>query len=349
LSVPFLRSYANITSKSAYLDSEIALKNPVGIRKSEIEGTEDVAAKRKWNFKKEGVPKWNLGTRGIWEPEGQPYDWDPHSGARRPRHQYRREGGYTRIPLTLAPYDSHILCFEQTDTADEPPHMTRSGFSEVTRAGRNSFRAEARDNGVYPYEIFDGAALRERSVTVAGLPAAYKINGNWKVRFEGVDAPARQYAWSSLPSWTDLPELRHFSGTGRYTLDFELPAEYWDEDIRLFLTLGDVGTVAGIRLNGKEVGIHWRPGQEFEITGTAQPGGNTLEVDVTNTLINRVSGLEAFPDIAPELQPRYGTALHPPAGRALGLIGFEPLPPSGLLGPVRIIPCKEMEIPWVQE
>ena len=119
----------------------------------------------------------------------------------------------------------------------------------------------------------------------------------------------------------------------------------------LGMTNGSFGlrSIEIARLNGKEVGIHWRPGQEFEITGTAQPGGNTLEVDVTNTLINRVSGLEAFPDIAPELQPRYGTALHPPAGRALGLIGFEPLPPSGLLGPVRIIPCKEMEIPWVQE
>jgi len=272
--------------------------------------------------------------------KGQPWDWDPHTGARKPMGQYRRDESYTRIPLSLAPYDSRLICFEKTNGTGESPHLTRSDFIDVLDITRDGFDAATGQNGVHTFEFFDGAASASASVTVGNLPAVYTLNGTWRVRFEGRDAPAHVHEWPELQSWTDLPDLAHFSGKGCYALTFNLPGTYLQENTRLRLSLGAVGVVAEIRLNGHPVGIHWRPGQYFEIETLVQAGENTLEVDVTNTLINRVSGLKALPELAPELQPLYGGDLHPPHARAVTLMGFQPLPASGLLGPVQVTPLR---------
>ncbi|NLF59204.1 MAG: hypothetical protein GX580_16360, partial [Candidatus Hydrogenedens sp.] len=44
------------------------------------------------------------------------------------------------------------------------------------------------------------------------------------------------------------------------------------------------------------------------------------------------------------LQPHFGTGIHKSFPAADRLLGFEPLPRSGLLGPVRILPVKEMRV-----
>lgn len=281
---------------------------------------------------------------GFRVTQGQPWDWDPHTGTRRPLGQYRRDAIYTRVPLYLAPYDSRIICFERTGAAEEPPHLTRSSFIEVLDEGKSDFSALAGCNGTHPFEFFDGSSSHSGSITVDDLPGVFTLNGTWHVRFEGKDAPAKSFEWPELQSWTDVPETAHFSGKGCYTLTFTLPEAYLRDELRLNLSLGDVGVVAEIRLNGRPVGIHWRPGQQFWIETLVHPGENTLDVDVTNTLINQVSGLKTLPELAPELKARYGGDLHPPHARAFGLMGFEPLPPSGFLGPVRITPLRRVHV-----
>jgi len=113
--------------------------------------------------------------------------------------------------------------------------------------------------------------------------------------------------------------------------------------------LGCVGAVAEISLNGQNLGVHWIRGQDFVLDGAAQPGRNILEVDVTNTLINRVSGLKSFPEVPIDLQPTFGKAIHESTPSADALLGFEPLPPSGLLGPVRITPLRLVRISLGEE
>ena len=85
-------------------------------------------------------------------------------------------------------------------------------------------------------------------------------------------------------------------------------------------------------------------GLNVEIRHLVRPGQNLLEIAVTNTLINRVAGLDAFPEVPPDLQPVFGNGLHESTPAAEALRGFEPLPPSGLLGPVRITPLKRVRI-----
>jgi hypothetical protein len=83
----------------------------------------------------------------------------------------------------------------------------------------------------------------------------------------------------------------------------------------------------------------------LDITSAAQKGSNHLTVLVTNTLINRVSGFKEPPPVPEELVPHYGSS---PAnyarGREVREIGFEPLSPSGLMGPVTICPMKRVSI-----
>ena len=273
---------------------------------------------------------------------GLPQFWDPRTGARCDAPVYARDGEYTRIPLRLKPYDSMFVVFEHGGEGTDPPHLVATDFPEIIQAAAGGFTALADHNGSYSYTLFDGTATRQGTPHVNGLPAPFEINGPWQVQFRGQDAPAEPFSWNGLPSWTEIAQVRHFSGQARYTTSFTLPAEYFGEGMHLRLSLGTVGAVADMTVNDRPVGTHWTRQQEFSLDGILKPGKNTLGVVVTNTLINRVSGMKAFPEIVPGLQERLGDGLDHSGRVEKRLIGFEPLPPSGLLGPVRIVPFKQV-------
>jgi hypothetical protein len=150
---------------------------------------------------------------------------------------------------------------------------------------------------------------------------------------------------SQLTSWTDDPRTKHFSGTGRYKITFELPGSFVADDLVLHLALGVVGNIAEVTLNGKRVGTCWMRGQCLDVTSVARAGANSLVVAVTNTLINRVSGLSELPPVPEDLRPHFGRELEGRGVHARGLIGYEPLPNSGLLGPVEIRASKRVRVP----
>ncbi len=273
---------------------------------------------------------------------GTPYVWDPHDGMRRPMLDYSQDNDYTKIHLSLAPFDSRVIVFENTDATEQrPPHVVHSDFAEVLTADKSGFTALAEHNGTHTWEFDDGKAIHTGATPVDNMPAAYGVDGIWDITF-GDDKETVH--WPRLHSWTETEERRHFSGQARYIISFELPEAYFAKDIHLKLSLGVVGNIADIQMNNKPVGVHWHAGQEFDLEGIAQPGTNTLEITVTNTLINRVSGMDAFPEVAEELRPYFGTGADIDLAWANALKGFEPLPRSGLLGPVCIFPKKEIFI-----
>jgi len=129
---------------------------------------------------------------------------------------------------------------------------------------------------------------------------------------------------------------KHFSGTGRYAIDFELPDDYVGSDKLLHLDLGKVGNVAEVELNGVNMGAIWMRGQTLDISNAVRTGVNHLDVFVTNTLINKVSNFQAPQPIPEHLVPLYGRSPASFSSKIPPEIGFEPLPASGLLGPVKI-------------
>jgi hypothetical protein len=87
-------------------------------------------------------------------------------------------------------------------------------------------------------------------------------------------------------------------------------------------------------------------GQTLDATSLLTPGKNIMRVLVTNTLINRVAGWKSVPPLPPNLKPLYGGGLQENIPQASELFGFEPLPRSGLLGPVYISPLKRVRVNW---
>lgn len=82
-------------------------------------------------------------------------------------------------------------------------------------------------------------------------------------------------------------------------------------------------------------------GQTLDVTELVLSGNNSLTIWVTNTNINRVSAFTEPVPVPEELTGRFGKAT---AERLPREFGFDALPASGLLGPVKIIPYKEVSI-----
>ncbi|MFZ9935673.1 MAG: glycosyl hydrolase [Luteolibacter sp.] len=127
------------------------------------------------------------------------------------------------------------------------------------------------------------------------MPALKTIEGPWSVTF-----PPRRGA----PERVELPELkslslhpdagvRHFSGTATYACEFPLQESVPGD--RLFLDLGGVANLAGITLNGSDLGVLWMPPFIVEVSGAVRAGKNTLKIEVTNTWRNRLIGDAGLP------------------------------------------------------
>ncbi|MEH7545972.1 glycosylhydrolase-like jelly roll fold domain-containing protein [Neobacillus vireti] len=109
----------------------------------------------------------------------------------------------------------------------------------------------------------------------------------------------------SLVDMSRLDELSTFSGTIRYETKFDLK-----ETVRkVWLELGEVYETVEVRVNGESAGIRISPPYRLEISKFVLPGRNSLEIEVTNTLVKKLR--DSLSQIAQQ-------------------------DPSGLLGPIRI-------------
>jgi len=171
-------------------------------------------------------------------------------------------------------------------------------------------------------------------------PEPFTITGRWQLKLEGYGFETFETNVSTLASWTDAPRTRHFSGTGRYEIEFTLPGELLAEGARLVLDLGQVGCIAEVEVNAQSVGVAWRAPYRLDVTRAVRAGKNRLVVFVTNTMINYVSGLKEPPEVPADLQPRLGKAnpaIYPEGACAQDEMSETNLPPSGLMGPVQVV------------
>ncbi|MDE7470558.1 MAG: glycoside hydrolase family 2, partial [Paramuribaculum sp.] len=151
-------------------------------------------------------------------------------------------------------------------------------------------------------------------------------HGPWTISFDpsrgGPDTPV---ACDSLFDWTTHPDynISHYSGNAVYTTVFDLDSEPEGD---ILLDLGHVMVMGKVRVNGMETGGVWTPPYVVDITSAVRPGKNKIEVDVVSTWRNRLIG-----DATLDAENRV-TSLN------LNFFdGTEPLQPSGLIGPVRIL------------
>lgn len=163
---------------------------------------------------------------------------------------------------------------------------------------------------------------------------AIPLTGTWQVRFlDGGPAIPPPFETPTLASWTTQPgdAYRNFSGTAVYRLEFDA------KDLtRALLDLGEIAHTAKVRLNGKPAGTCWAPPHRVSLTGLLEKGRNVLEVEVTNLAANRIADLDrrkvewkAFHEI------NFVNIDYKPFDASVW-----PALPSGLLGPVTLIPLR---------
>ncbi len=185
-----------------------------------------------------------------------------------------------------------------------------------------------------------GGAPPPRPVPPRLVPAPQGLIGQWAMKLEGHGFETLETSCDTLASWTDSPQMRHFSGKGQYQLDFDVPAASLAAGVPVWLDLGRVGNLAEVELNGQPVGVAWMVPYRLEVSQALRVGSNHLVVRVSNALINYVSGLKQATEVPVELQARLGTAnadIYPEGSSARQEMNETDLPPSGLLGPVRLV------------
>jgi hypothetical protein len=176
---------------------------------------------------------------------------------------------------------------------------------------------------------------RPASAPSRTLPAATRttlatVDGPWTVTFPPkLGAPA-SIQLPKLQSWTESADagVKYFSGTATYTRTLQAPRGWFTPGAKLLLDLGRVGDIAEVRVNGKSLGTLWKPPYTVDVTSALRPGANQLEIRVTNEWTNRIAGDRAAPAGQKVLSggpPAFGGPGRP-----------QPLPESGLMGPVEV-------------
>ena len=159
---------------------------------------------------------------------------------------------------------------------------------------------------------------REAVAKPGGESAAKELVGPWAVQFG-----EKKVTFEKLMPWPEHadPEIKYFSGEAVYRKEFEFSRV----KAEAILDLGSVNAIARVKINGEDLGVLWKDPYRFNISKGLNAGKNSLEITVVQTWNNRIIG-----DIQPGAAPTLFIS------RKIGK-ATDPLQPSGLLGPVRII------------
>jgi hypothetical protein len=116
--------------------------------------------------------------------------------------------------------------------------------------------------------------------------ALLSIGGPW----QAYDDEGRRLDLPCPADWAQLPGWQTYTGRLRFRASFTLTPALQPQP--LFLDLGQVGDIAEVTLNGTTLGSRaWAP-YVWAITKICQAGENELEVRVTNSMANRLEGLQ---------------------------------------------------------
>ncbi|TNF68051.1 MAG: hypothetical protein EP302_10450, partial [Bacteroidetes bacterium] len=233
----------------------------------------------------------------------KPEFWEAVQGAIKPAYGWTVEGEYTTVPLDLMPGESVFIVFRNPGKPDRDPivdveipsvYPQDSLWFAGIQAGEE-LHLRTWENGRH---ILRRASGETKEVVIKGIPEPLKLLGPWRVQFqEGRGAPEEAH-FENLVSWEKHsdPGIQYFSGTAKYSLEFNVPESHMKADQEVWLDLGQVEVIAEVRLNGKEMGTLWHKPYRMEVSDIIRSGSNSMEIHVTNLWVNRLIGDEQYPD-----------------------------------------------------
>jgi len=238
----------------------------------------------------------------------KPELWIPVTGEMRSLAKYYyHESGRTTIPMRFEPYESFFVIFSRKQAGRPANILPEINFTEPK--------------------------------PIAG------VDGPWDVSFDTKLGGPKKIVFDNLIDWTQHSNrgIKYYSGVATYEKSFDLP-DFQPSDCDLYLDLGEVHHLAGLRLNGKDLGVIWTAPWRVKITDSVRAKDNHLQIEVANLWTNRLLGDRQEPDAnIRTVQWPSGLleARQWPAGRytfttkQFGEMEL-PLLKSGLLGPVTV-------------
>jgi len=297
--------------------------------------------------------------------------WWPETGCIERPAVYDATEGTVRVPIHFGPNTSVFVVFREPAQDSRIVEVTRDGQPCITAAkptvlkkgtGSEPTAANAAEDGsrevpvpfcqqaALPIEFLrdaDGkvvarvhspgkyawktAAGATHTFDATAAPSPIELTGAWQVTFDPNNGgPDKPVTFDKLEDWTKRSEegIRHYSGVATYRKTFECSTV----SKPLWLDLGDVQSIARVRVNNQEIGTVWKQPYLLDIAGAIKPGTNTLEIEVVNTWLNRLLG-----DDQPGAAKRWtSTTVKTWKG---------PPMPAGLLGPVQLMTEQRVIVP----
>ena len=189
----------------------------------------------------------------------KPECWNPVTGEMNIHPSYRINGNRTEVTLTLAPNESVFIVY--------PAEGVHEGYGESSL----QLQKEKKDTSKAPLNI----ALEAKEYTI--IFAANKKTLTRKELFD----------WSQESD----DQIRYYSGTATYKTTFRWKNKP-NKDQQIYLNLGTVYNLATVRVNGVDCGTIWTAPYRADITGALKKGINELEIEVTNTWANALTGAD---------------------------------------------------------
>lgn len=216
----------------------------------------------------------------------KPYIWHPEDGSSEEASYRMTNDGYTEVTLPMVSEDALFVVFTE-----------KTDIQSMT--------------------------LPERE-----LHTLVEINTPWTVRFApNLGAPEQIRMQKLLPlNEHEEAGVRYYSGTATYLNTVLISRAQLAQGKQFMIDLGEVGNLAEVIVNGKNMGISWHAPYKLDITSALKAGKNDIEIRVTNDWRNRIIG-DAQPDASEKI-----TFTVRPFYRANAS-----LQPSGLMSSVKIL------------
>ncbi len=257
-------------------------------------------------------------------PDGQPEIWNANDGSIEKITEFTQAKSRTKTTLLLEPYGSRFVVIRRDNNA---PNYDGTYSALI--------------NDIYQHKA------KQREDQNTGV-----LTGDWTVDFDPNLGGPGGIKFERLVDWKDHPVdgIKHFSGTARYSKTFVIEPDDFEKGRPIYMDLGEVQQIAEVSINGKKLATLWKPPFAVDVTDAVKAGPNTLDIDVTNTWVNRLIGDEYLADTSGYKMTGDTVAWinnnePPPAGERITFTGFNffaseekrVLQTSGLLGPVTLI------------
>lgn len=251
---------------------------------------------------------------------------------------WRREGGRTIVPIALDQSGSTFVVFRKPAGNADPIVAIEKAPADspiILKVGdRGVASITSSTAGSYSLRKASGKTV---AAQVPAVPAPIELQGPWEVRFPAGWGAPDKIILQELASWTESSDagVKYFSGTATYLKDVDLNPALLAPGRTILLTLGDVQRIATVRINGKELGLIWKPPFEIDATSALKSGNNVVEISITNFWVNRLIGDEQQPE---DVQWSQGRGRGAPATAPTSASANAPARRGGGTAPLATIP-----------